>query len=135
MAESTMVPSSVSMGFKPISIGNSLPSFFRPYRSRPAPMGRETGFVKKEPRSPGWCVPESLRHQHFDRLAQHLLALVAEHPFSLRVDHFDQPVRSIITIALGAASTTWRKRSSLLRRARSIESCWTMSGNTGAVDI
>ena len=50
MAESTIGPSSVSIGFKPISIGNSLPSFFRPYRSRPAPIGREIGLPKNEPR-------------------------------------------------------------------------------------
>ncbi len=54
MADSTIGPSSVSIGLRPISIGNSLPSFFSPYRSRPTPMGRDTGAEKNEPRSPGW---------------------------------------------------------------------------------
>ena len=33
---------------------------------------------------------ESLRNQHVDRLAEQFLALVAEHPFGLRVHHLDE---------------------------------------------
>ena len=72
IADSTIVPSSVSIGFRPISTGNSLPSFFRPYRSRPAPIGRDCGSWKNEPRRSGWLRAKPLRHQHLDRLAEHL---------------------------------------------------------------
>ena len=41
-------------GFSPISIGNSLPSFFNPKRSRPAPIGRDSGRWKNEVRRSGW---------------------------------------------------------------------------------
>ncbi|MNL66159.1 hypothetical protein D3C87_1905790 [compost metagenome] len=39
----TMVPSSVSMGLRLISTGNSAPSWRRPYNSSPAPMVRVRG--------------------------------------------------------------------------------------------
>ena len=45
---------------------------------------------------------KALRHQHLDRLAQQLLAVITEHPLGLRVDHLDQARRPIITIAFGA---------------------------------
>ncbi len=89
MAESTIGPSSVSIGFRPISIGNSLPSFFRPYRSRPAPMGRDTGLVKNEPRKSGWCCRKRSGTSISMGWSEHLLAVIAEHPLGLRVDHLD----------------------------------------------
>ena len=92
MAESTIGPSSVSMGLRPISMGNSLPSFFRPYRSRPAPIGRDTGSSKNEPRSFGWCLRKRSGTSISIGLAQHLLAVVAEHALRLRVDHLDLAV-------------------------------------------
>ena len=69
-------------------------------------MGRDTGSWKNEPRSVGMVAAEALRHQHLDRLAEHLVARVAEHALGLRVDHLDLPLLLIITIALGADSTT-----------------------------
>ena len=89
MADSTIVPSSVSIGFRPISIGNSLPSFFSPYRSRPAPIGRDSGWWKNDPRKLRMVAAEALGDQHLDRLAEHFRAGEAEQPLGLGVDHLD----------------------------------------------
>jgi len=63
---------------------------------------------------------------HFEFTRQ----LIREHRHQLLFE------RSLImTIALGAASTTWRKRSSLFLRARSIECCCAISEWMGAVHI
>ena len=53
MAESTIGPSSVSIGFRPISTGNSLPSLLQAVKIAPAPIGREAGSPKNEPRRSG----------------------------------------------------------------------------------
>ena len=116
MAESTIGPSSVSIGLRPISIGNSLPSLFSPYRSRPAPIGRETGPEKNEDRKSRMVGAEARRHEQLDRLPQHVFALIAEQTFGLGVDHLDPALLLIITIAFGADSTTCRKRSSSFLR-------------------
>ena len=60
---------------------------------------------------------KSLGHEHLDRLSEHLATREAEHALRLRVDHFDGARWLIITMALGADSTTWRKRSSLFNSA------------------
>ncbi len=48
-------PSSVWSGLKPISTGNSLPSFCRPYSSRPIPIERVRGSPKYAVRCPVWA--------------------------------------------------------------------------------
>ena len=55
MALITMVPSSVSMGLRLISTGNSPPSLRRPCSSSPAPMVRVRGWPKKPLRWPRWA--------------------------------------------------------------------------------
>ena len=37
------------------------------------------------------AAPEALWHQHLDGLAQHFIALVAEHPLRLGIDHLNAP--------------------------------------------
>ena len=54
MAASVHRPSAVSMGLRPISIGTSSPFLRRPKRSRPAPMARVSGRVKKSSTWRGW---------------------------------------------------------------------------------
>src|SRR5215475_15691686 len=53
MAASTRSPSAVLIGFRPISIGTSLPSLRRPKRSRPAPIGRASFFQTASARPMG----------------------------------------------------------------------------------
>src|SRR5881394_1758180 len=79
---STKKPSSVSIGFSPISTGISTPSLRSPYSSRPAPIARVCGLAKKSVRKIG-CPAEPLRDQVLDGLAQQLLARVAEQPLGL----------------------------------------------------
>src|ERR671919_310031 len=50
MTDRTMTPWSVSIGLRPISTGNSLPSFLSANRSRPAPIGRDCGAKKNDRR-------------------------------------------------------------------------------------
>ena len=49
----TNTPAPLSIGFNPISTGNSAPSFLRPNRSRPAPIGRLWGSAWKVSRRAG----------------------------------------------------------------------------------
>ena len=90
MAESTIGPSSVSIGFSPISIGNSLPSFFRPYRSRPAPIGRDAGSVKERSAQLRMVARGSARGTSISIGWPSIsVAREAEHPLGLGVDHLD----------------------------------------------
>src|SRR5260221_14783 len=92
MALRTQAPWSVWMGFKPISTGNSLPSFRKPHRSRPAPIARARGSCMNAARFAG-CAPRYLSGTRLSTPApvpEKLLRLVVDpNDFSPRIgqDH------------------------------------------------
>ena len=111
IAARTNEPSAVLMGLRPISTGTSVPSARWPNRSRPAPMERER-VCEEAPAVGGVLGSESFRHQNLDRLVDEILSAEAEELLGLSVDEHDLPRSLIMTMALGADSTTSRKRSS-----------------------
>ena len=82
-----MSPSSVSIGFNPISTGNSLPSFLRPNRSRLAPIDRGRGSAKKRRAHFRMITAEPFRDEHFYRLTQKLGARIPKYPLGLSIHH------------------------------------------------
>src|SRR5437870_5051766 len=89
MALETSMPSSVSIGLRLISTGNSEPSLRWPYSSRPgshrahARLGEKARSVLRMP------ATKALRREDLDRLPQQLLALVTKQLLYLRVDQDD----------------------------------------------
>ena len=82
------IPSSVSMLERLISAGNSVPSLRTAKSSTPAPIGRVRGSAKY-PRGGRGEPRRTAGHQHLDRLAEQLLAPVAEQRLGLLVDEDD----------------------------------------------
>ena len=89
IAADTSMPSSVSIGLRLISTGNSLPSLRRPKSSSPDPIGRTRGSAKKPPRWPSVSTAKTLGHQCLDWHAQEILARELEEPLCLRVEDDD----------------------------------------------
>ena len=89
MAASTNAPSSVEMGFSPISTGNSWPSLRRPKRSRPAPMERERGSAKKSQAVRRVGRAEALGDEKLDRALEELVPAVSEEALGLGIDEHD----------------------------------------------
>ena len=79
------------------------------------PWGATPGLTRTSPQV-RMIGAEARRHEHLDRLLQHLLALIAEQRSAWALTISILPSLLIITIALGADSTTCRKRSSSLLR-------------------
>ena len=89
MADSTIVPSSVSIGFRPISIGKLAAVLLQTEQVAAGAHRPRFGMVKERAAQLRMVAAEALGHQHLDRLAQHLGAREAEQPLGLGVDHFD----------------------------------------------
>ena len=81
----TAGPSAVSMGLSMMSTGNSVPSLRRPKRLRAAPICRVRGCSAVILAMAGMDAAKPRRHQHLDRLADQLVAGVAEQLFGARI--------------------------------------------------
>ena len=113
----TNMPSSVSIGFKPISTGISVPSLRSPKSSRPAPIARLVGDEKKWARSVGcrgWKragTRASIFWPNSSSRAYPNIRSISRFTSTIR------PSASTITMPLGEDSTAARNRSSARFRA------------------
>ena len=117
MALVTRTPSSVSSGLKLISTGNSVPSLRRPKSSRPEPMPRTRGSAKYAVRFPGW---RPRKRSGISISTPWPSSSSLGYPNSRSVCEFTRtifPVRSTITTASGAASSSPRNFASTLLRS------------------
>ena len=81
------MPSSVSIGFNPISTGNSLPSFLEAIKLAAGAHRPGPGLSIKSLAQSGMMGPIPRRYEHFDGLTEEFRPRIAEHPLGLGIDH------------------------------------------------
>ena len=117
IAADTSTPSSVSIGLRLISTGNSLPSLRRPKSSNPDPIGRTRGSAKNPPRWPT-CRPRKRSGTNVSTGIPRRFSRVCLKSRSACVLRMTiLPSRLTTTIASGAASRKPRNLASTFFRA------------------